>query len=124
MKIFRIDDLKSSKNPNSAEKLFRSDALTEADGAFNLGAISVIQEPGAEPNYHYHEKRESVLVVVSGEAIENVEGKDYDLKAGDIIFLKANEKHSVRNKSTTEQMRFIEFFTEPPAGKDFVTVKK
>ena len=124
MKIFKIDDLKAIKNPNPGEKLYRPEVLTEADGAKNLGGLCGIVEPGAGVPYHYHEKRESVLIIVAGEGIETVEGKDYDLKAGDLIFLNAKEKHCIRNKSNSEQMRFIEFYTEPPLSKDFIAVDK
>ena len=124
MKIFRCDDLKAAKNPNPGEKTYRPEVLTAADGAVNMGALTGIVETGAGVQYHYHEKRESVLIVVAGEAIETVEGKDYELKAGDAVFLNAKEKHGIRNKSNIEQMRFIEFFTEPPLNKDFVPVEK
>ena len=123
MKLFRIEDLKSAKNP-TGEKAYRPEVLTAADDAMNLGGISAIIEAGAEVQYHYHKKRESVLIIVSGEAIETVEGKDFELKAGDVIFLKAGEKHGIRNKSSTGQMRFIEFFTEPPLSKDFIAAAK
>ena len=123
MKIFKIDELKAIKNPNPEEKLYRPEVLTDADNAKNLGGLFAIIEPGAAVPYHYHDKRESVLIIVAGEGVETVEGKDYDLKAGDLIFLNALEKHCIRNKSDTEQMRFIEFFTEPPLSKDFIAVK-
>lgn len=124
MKIFRCDDLKKAKNPNPGEKTYRPEVLTAADGAKNLGALTGIVEPGAGVPYHYHEKRESVLIVVEGEAIETVDGKDYELKAGDAVYLNAKEKHCICNKSNTEQMRFIEFFTEPPLSKDFIAAEK
>ena len=124
MKIWKSEDMKKSVNPNPGEKLYRPEVLTTSDGAMNLGGITALVEAGAEVPYHYHDKRESVLIIVSGEAIETVEGKDYEVKAGDVIFLKAKEKHGIRNKSNTEQMRFIEFFTEPPLSKDFIAASK
>ena len=123
MKIFKLEDIKAVKNPTT-DQAYRPEILTADDGAKNLGGMCGIMEPGAGVPYHYHEKRELILIIVSGEAIETVEGKDYELKAGDVLFMSAKEKHRIRNKSNTEQMRFIEFFTEPPLDKDYVAVEE
>lgn len=75
--------------------------------------------PNEEVPLHYHETRESLIMVVKGVATEIVEGREYTIKAGDILFIPAGEKHSMINKSHTE-IRFIEFFT--PIDHDFIKV--
>ena len=124
MKIFKKDDLMALKSQDPGEKMYRPEVLTKADGAENLGGLCGVIAAGAEVPYHYHDKRESVIIIVTGEAIETVEGKEYDLKEGDVVFLNAKEKHNIRNKSNTAEMRFIEFFTEPPLSKDFIAASK
>ena len=72
--------------------------------------------------YHYHKKRESVLVVLSGEATAMVEGKAVLIKAGDVLYYLPNFKHSIVNNSGKE-LRILEFFTYPPVAADAVSVK-
>jgi mannose-1-phosphate guanylyltransferase len=55
--------------------------------------------PGSKIDYHYHNNRESVIILLSGEAIEMIEGKEIPLKAGDIIFIPAMVKHTIMNRS-------------------------
>jgi quercetin dioxygenase-like cupin family protein len=120
MKIFRTEEY-NKKNPTPGER-FRSEILSEDDKANDLGGIFVILVPGSGPPYHYHEKRESVIVAISGEATEILEGKEIPIKAGDVIFIPPGERHTTLNRSSQE-FRYLEFFTCPPTGKDFVEVK-
>jgi quercetin dioxygenase-like cupin family protein len=121
MKIFRTEEYNKKKNPIPGEK-FRSEILAGEDQAKDLGGIFVILVPGSGPPYHYHEKRESVIVAISGEATEILEGKEIPIKGGDVIYIPAGEKHTTVNKSSQE-FRYLEFFTCPPVGKDFLEVK-
>ena len=82
----------------------------------------VILPPGQSVPYHYHKNRESILMVLSGEAVELYEDKEYPIQAGDVIFVPAGAKHAVINRSDQE-IRFLEFFTHPPMGSDFIKVE-
>ena len=66
--------------------------------------------------------RESVIVVISGEGTEVIDGKEIPIKAGDILFIPAGEKHTTINRSDKD-LRYLEYFTCPPLGADFVEVK-
>jgi len=109
------------KNPTS-EKLYRPNILTAEDKAKDMGGMFGLLEPGSRVPYHYHKTRESVLIVISGEGVEIVEGEEFPVKAGDILFIPAGEKHAIINRSE-EDLRYLEFFTCPPVGSDFVEVK-
>jgi quercetin dioxygenase-like cupin family protein len=77
-------------SPTPAQ-LYRLEILTDKDDAKNLGGIFGIMPPaapGAKPAYHYHKDRESIIMVLSGEATEMLEGQAIPLKAGDIIFIR------------------------------------
>jgi quercetin dioxygenase-like cupin family protein len=122
-KLFKSEDFISKANPDPS-KNYREEILTDKDAAKELGGILVVvppSAPGAKVRYHFHRKRESVLVVLSGEATEMVEGKAIPIKAGDVIFLLPNFKHSIVNNSNKE-LRVLEFFTYPPVTADAVTV--
>ena len=69
--------------------------------------------------YHYHEKRESLIFIISGEAVEIAGGKEFPVKAGDVIYIPAVEKHKIVNRSDTD-VRYLEFYT--PIKRDFIEV--
>ncbi len=121
MKIFKTDEYCRMKNPDPKER-YREEILAQENQAQDLGGIFVVLVPGSGPPYHYHEKRESVIIAISGEATEILEGKEIPIKAGDVIFIPPGEKHTTVNRSQQE-FRYLEFFTYPPAGKDFLEVK-
>jgi len=121
MKIFRTEEYRQMPNPTPGEK-YRGEILTAENKAKDLGGIIVVLVPGSGPPYHYHQKRESIIVAISGEATEILEGKEIPIKAGDVIYIPPGEKHTTINRSNQE-FRYLEFFTCPPAGGDFVEVK-
>jgi len=123
MKIFRKDELKKILNPDPRENTYRPEVLTEKDNAFSLGGMFGLLEPNSQVPYHYHKNRESVLIIISGEAVEVVDGKEYILREGDIVFLAAMEKHTIKNVSQND-VKYIEFYSSPPLNADFVMAEE
>ncbi len=121
MKVFRSEEYINMKNPTPGES-YRPEVLTAEHGAKNLGGMFGLLVPGSQVPYHYHHNRESIIIVLSGEATEVIEGKESPVKAGDILFIPAGEKHTIINRSGQE-VRYLEFFTFPPVAADFVEVK-
>ena len=121
MKRFKTQEYIQMENPNPGEP-YRPEILTDAHGAEALGGMFGLLVPGSQVPYHYHIKRESIIVVISGEAIEVVEGEEIPIKAGDLLFIPAGEKHTTVNRSDRD-FRYLEFFTSPPVSADFVEVK-
>lgn len=122
-KVIKTGELLKMVNPSSTERILVR-TLTAADGAKSLNGIFAAllpAKPGEKPAYHYHKQRDSVIMVISGEATEMVEGKAIPLKAGDIIFIPPNIKHTILNASTSQEMKYIEFFA--PTEPDAVQVK-
>lgn len=78
---------------------YRSEILTPEHQAKDLGGIFGLLLPGNQVPYHYHKNRESIIIVISGEAIEIIEGKEFPIKAGDVLFIPPGEKHTVVNRS-------------------------
>jgi uncharacterized cupin superfamily protein len=52
--------------------------------------------------YHYHTARESLTYIVSGEGLEKGETEEFPVKAGDVLFIPANEGHTVMNRSSKD----------------------
>jgi len=122
MKVFKTGEYLKIENPTPGEP-YRPEVLTDKDGAKNLGGMFGLLAPGTQVPYHYHNKRESVINVISGEGIEIMDGEEFPISAGDIIFVPVGVKHTTINNSEKE-LRYIEFYTNPPVGADFVEVKE
>jgi len=111
MRIFKQAYYSKVENPNPGTP-FKLQILTSEHHAKELGAIFREIDPGSPGTYHYHNHRETLLVVISGEAIERIEGKEVPIGIGDILYIPAGEKHTLANRST-KSFRFLEFFTDP-----------
>jgi mannose-6-phosphate isomerase-like protein (cupin superfamily) len=120
-KLIRTSELLEAPNPKPGERQRIPVLQEEAEGAHFLNGIFGSIPPakdGNGPRYHYHVKRESIIHLLAGDATEWVEGKAVPLKPGDIIYLAPNVKHSLVNNSTSEAVKFIEFYA--PAAPDMV----
>jgi quercetin dioxygenase-like cupin family protein len=121
MKIFKSQEYIKMANPTPG-KPYRPEILTKEHQAKKLGGMFGLLVAGSQVPYHYHNNRESIIIVISGEATEVIEGKEIPVKAGDVLFIPAGEKHSTINRSN-QDFRYLEFFTCPPLTADFVEVK-
>ncbi|MFC1798262.1 cupin domain-containing protein [Thermodesulfobacteriota bacterium] len=118
MKIFNTIDLIRMENPTPGER-YRLDLITENLKAKKVAGIFVILPKEKHVPYHYHDKRESLILILNGTGMLKVENEEFSVKAGDVIFMPTNEKHMLFNKSE-EYLRFIECYT--PIDKDFVEI--
>lgn len=119
MKIYRSEELNRIENPTPGVR-HRMNILTEEQNAKALAGHFSILFPGGSVPDHYHAKRESLIFLIAGELAETVDGKEFPLKAGDVIFIAAGEKHKMENRSDSDA-RYIEFFT--PIERDFIEIK-
>lgn len=122
-KVIKTQDFVKAANPNPGQRV-RVEILSEKDPARNLNGIFGAlppAPPGVKPAYHYHKSRESIIQILSGDAIEMIEGKPVPLKPGDVIFIAPNTKHSLVNNSSTQELKYMEFFS--PIAADSVQVK-
>jgi hypothetical protein len=99
MKFFIFEDYINRENPEPGQ-IYRPEILTRAHAADDLGGMFGLLPPGSQVPYHYHTKRESVMV----------------------CYIAAGEKHTTVNRSDRD-FRYLEFFTCPPVSADFVEVK-
>ncbi len=121
-KIFTIDEYAKMSNPDPGKR-YRLEILTEKDNATKMAGILILLPAKAPKSaYHYHRNRESLLMVISGQAIEVVEGKKFPLKAGQMIYIPPMVKHVIYNNSDKEDLRHMEFYT--PTVADRVDVKE
>ena len=121
MKLFKTEDYVKMKNPEPG-KPYRPEILTSEHQVKNLGGMFGLLVPCSQVPYHYHNHRESIIIVISGEATEIIEGKEIPIKTGDVLYIPPGEKHTTLNRSAKD-FRYLEFFTCPPVTADFVEVK-
>lgn len=57
--------------------------------------VKVTLNPGHKMNYHSHEKRDEIWNVIAGEGKAVVDGREFEVKVGDIINLPVGCKHTV-----------------------------
>ncbi len=119
MKIIKVEELRSIENPTPGQP-HRPEIRLDGDGFKNLGGMFGLLVPKSQVPYHYHRNRESILIPLSGEAVEIVEGQETVIRPGDILVIPAGEKHTTVNRSAEREFRFVEFFTCPPLSSDFV----
>ncbi len=121
-KVIKTQDFIKKVNPNPSERM-RDEILTPKEAKNINGILSTLPpgKPGPKPASHYHTAREGIIQILSGDATEWVEGKPIPLKPGDVIFIAPYVKHTLMNNSTTQDVRYMEFFS--PIPSDSVQVK-
>lgn len=122
MKRFKTEDYVRMENPTPG-KSYRPEILTAEHGAKDLGGMFGLLAPGTQVPYHYHNKRESIITIISGQGLEIMDGEEIPISTGDVFFIPAGVKHTTVNNSDSD-LRYLEFFTQPPVGSDFVEVIK
>jgi len=120
MEIFRFEEFIKVKNPNPGTRYVR-EHLTNRQKAEKLGGIFAVLVPRGQVPYHFHNKRESIIIAISGKATEIIEGEEISIKANEIVYIPAGEKHGTVNK-TGKDFRYLEFFTCSPGVVDRVEV--
>ena len=91
VKPFVCDDMYSSK--------LLMDDFVAGTKAININEGTL--KGGGKAGGHVHEDNE-IYYAVKGEAILHMDDEEYDLKPGTVVFIPGGVKHSVDNKSETE----------------------
>lgn len=120
MELFKIEEFIKVVNQNPGAR-YRQEILTNKQRAEDLRGVFMVLVPGDQVPYHFHNKRESIIIAISGEATEIVEGKEIPIKANDILYIPAGEKHGVMNR-TDKDFRYLEFFTCSSGVEDRIIV--
>ena len=76
-----------------AEKSWGSFRVIDVDN--ESMTIKVVLNPGHKMNYHSHERRDEIWVVIEGSGRTVVDGMEQQVKAGDVITMQAGCRHTV-----------------------------
>ena len=119
-KIIRLEDAPKVFFPDG--RAYRALLLPENGEAKRIGGLLGVIPAGSEGvKYHYHDERESALFILEGSATAIVENKEYFLEKNMILYVPPKERHRIANRGDSE-LRYIEFFTNPPLSSDFKEV--
>jgi len=113
-----------SANPKPGERRRVEILQPGTEGTRHLAGIFAAippGKPGQKPQYHYHQNRESIIQILAGDATEMVDDKAVPLKVGDVIYIAPGTRHTLMNNSTTEEVKYMEFYS--PVVPDVVQVK-
>lgn len=72
--------------------------LDELKGKINLIEDVIVQPKGIIP-YHKHNFTDEIFYITNNSAIMTVDGEEFGVHPGDMIYVSKNEKHSFRNES-------------------------
>ena len=118
VRVFKLKDVPPSELPLGRGKLFT--LADEKSGARSVGVMVVETKPGSKPGqYHYHNKRETVYIVLRGRAKALIDGKEYLFTPGTVAYVAPGEKHRTVNVGKTV-FRMIEIYS--PLEPDRVDV--
>ncbi len=115
MKKLNIDELINMKI-DAPGLNFKNELLTDCGAQKLTGIFGLVRPGGKGGDYHYHENDEHIIIIIDGEGIELVEGNEIPVKAGDVLFVPAGEKHTTMNNSDKD-LRYIGFLTCGTPGK-------
>ena len=79
--------------------------------------LAVVRE-GEVP--HYHRFHDLTVVVLRGGGVIDIEGRKYEMKAGDVVHVNRGVRHFFRNTGKDPSVAFVTF-SPPFDGRDTVT---
>jgi quercetin dioxygenase-like cupin family protein len=87
--------------------------IAKEDGAPNFAMREFEVAPGGHTPYHTHDWEHEVYVL-AGEGVAAAEEGEFELKAGVVVFVPPNEKHTFKNTGA-EPLRFLCLVPHGPA---------
>jgi len=87
----------------------------------NASVNMTLYMPGISSGAHYHSATDEIDYVVMGQANLTMNGEDYPVKAGDLIYIPPFNVHDYR-AAENDTFQIMVFFVPPLAGNDRVYV--
>jgi len=117
-RIFHLNEtptqpMQSSKGARGEKKALINPSIGAEKLDVHLNRLNP-REPGG--SYHHHSTADNVYIVKSGEGKLVVEGVAHTIRADDVVYIPAGQKHSLQNVSD-EPFEIFEIYA--PAGDQF-----
>lgn len=114
--IFRPDEIVARERGGGARTI---PLVNRASGTTSFINGITIFEPGAAIPVHSHNCEESVMLL-EGNAIAEIDGKQHSLKPQDTTFIPANLPHRFINSSDAEPMKILWIYASVDATRTIV----
>jgi quercetin dioxygenase-like cupin family protein len=95
MQKLNIIDLRTMNNPKPGQPFF----ILRGKG---FGGVLSIMGPHTEGHAEHTHPHDCIIIGVSGEGIEIIEGNPIPVNTSDILYIPAGEKHMSANRSNSE----------------------
>lgn len=118
MKFISEEDILAEKDWYK-DKGYKKKVLLENPTDKTALQINIVN-PKTTLQSHYHKNMIESVYVLTGEAILIIDGKEFPMKANEIITIEPNEIHTVRNDST-EEFKYLVFKSNVKKDDKFVT---
>jgi oxalate decarboxylase/phosphoglucose isomerase-like protein (cupin superfamily) len=115
--LVNLIDLAQQK---SADKMAGLNITQVASGK-NASVNLVMGPPGSILKMHYHRYHDEITYYIKGQAVMNVSGKEFVMKAGDLMYVPALMLHG-SEVTGNETLQLISIFAPPFDGKDRIYV--
>jgi len=109
MKIFKLNQAKKFDMGKGNTRR----VLSPEEGVKNLTLNYAEFEPGQEFTQHVHRHSEDVIVVLKGKGTIKVEGKEYPIEEGDVVYVPPGERHG-----TIASTAMVMFSCQAPPDPD------
>ena len=121
-KILEFKDAPQHKRPGQVGR--KNFILVDKDsGATKISVTLNEYEPNmVQKHYHYHKKREQVIIALEGSGTYELNGIEYQLKPNTVVFIAAGDKHGVKDAGE-EGLKMLEI-TSQPWGNDMFPVQE
>jgi len=107
MLITRKDKIYKPFESPTGERIYEMIGRPENLGGSNKHSFGhVVIPPGRSSRPHYHPEAEETYAILKGRAKMVIDGKEYFLSPGDVVFIQPPERHQVFSEGNED----LEFF--------------
>ena len=116
-------------SPPGAEDIYISRMLIDESNSGSQGLQinhGVVKAGQSLSGAAHPEGSDEIYYVLSGEAVLNLDGEDYDLEKNTVVFIPGGTFHALTNKSQTEDFVIITVWpgTPEPGGNELYDLRK
>ena len=106
--------------PPGLEDVYVSKMLIDADnsGSENIQINHGVVKGGRATPGAAHGNRDEIYIVLSGEAVLNLDAVEHDIEKGSVVFIPKGVFHSLKNKSDVDDFAIITVWPGQPQPGD------
>jgi quercetin dioxygenase-like cupin family protein len=98
--------------------------VNQDSGATKMSLMLNEYEPNmVQKHYHYHEKKEQVIITLEGSGTYELNEIEHQLKPKTVVFLAAGDKHGIKSAGE-EGLKVIEISSLPSSPSDHIPVQE